>query len=317
MSLPQNPFISVVVPTWNGRRFIMDTLKSILDQTHRGLEVIVVDDESSDGTVALVTAFSDPRVRVIQQRNGGVSSARNVGVAQAHGSFIAFSDQDDIWHPRKLELQLQALAERPAGWLSCTAFRFWLPDKTGAYPDPQRLLGDQSGSELEQSLSGWAYHQMLLESHVLTSSALLRRDDALAIGQWDTSLEYGEDWDYWLRASRITQFATLKAPLVAYRQNPHQGSRKPRTENWSEKVLQKAIDQWGLCGPDGRAPDPREFRRRRAIDWNGFSAQHLAAGNRQRALNAAWKAVSLAPLNRGNWQLLIRAWIARDRSASG
>lgn len=313
MTPAASPLVSVVVPTWNGQRFIAETLTSILGQTHPTLEVIVVDDGSSDDTVAVVKAVRDPRIRLVQRRNGGVASARNAGVAQARGGFFAFSDQDDVWHPRKLEWQLRSLLERPAGWMSCTGYRFWHVDAHGHYPDPAGLLSDRDGLALTEHLSGWVYHQMLLESHVLTSTALLRRDDAIAIGDWDVSLEYGEDWDYWLRASRITQFAMLKAPLVAYRQSPNQGSKRPRAENWSEKVLQRAIARWGMQGPDGRSPSPREFRRRRAIDWNGFGGQHLAAGNVAQARRAAREAVTLNPWSRGNWQLLLRSWLARGR----
>lgn len=311
VTLTSRPLVSVVVPTHNGQRFIVDTLASLLAQTHSQLEILVVDDGSTDATPDLVGKIRDARLKQLSQPNGGVSSARNAGTAQAQGAFIAFCDQDDIWHPRKLELQLAALAAMPEAGVSCTGYRFWHPSVHGQYPEPDSLLSDANGSSLDQAQSGWVYHLMLLESCVLTSTALVHRQQAKVIGEWDTVLEYGEDWDFWLRASRLTQFAFLAAPLVAYRQNISQGSRKPRSQNWSEKVLQRAINRWGMAGPDGRSPDPRAFRRRRAIDWQGFGAQHLSNGNTQLARTALWKAIQLDPINRGHWQLLARTWMPR------
>jgi glycosyltransferase involved in cell wall biosynthesis len=301
------PQVSVVVPLHQGRPFIGQTLRSLLTQSLAAIEVLVIDDGSSDGGDALCAAIDDPRVRLVRQARQGVAAARNHGMRLARGAFIAFCDQDDVWHPRKLERQLAALARTPDSGLCCTGYRFWHPGADGQHADPAGLLADDAQARLDPALSGWVYHQMLLESCVLTSSALIRRELAAALGDWDTRLDYGEDWDYWLRASRLTRFAFLAAPMVAYRQSARQGSRQPRAENWSERVLQQAIARWGMSGPDGSRPDPRAFRRRRAIDWQGHGAQHLQAGNRSVALRALWRAVRLDPANRAHWQLIARA----------
>ena len=301
------PEVSVVVPLHEGRAFIAQTLRSLLTQSAGDIEVLVIDDGSQDGGDALCAAADDPRVSLVRQPRQGVAAARNHGMHLARGAFIAFCDQDDVWHPRKLERQLGALARDPDAGLCCTGYRVWHAGADGLHGDPALLLADDADARLDPALSGWVYHQMLLESCVLTSSALIRRELAAALGDWDTGLEYGEDWDYWLRASRLTRFAFLAAPMVAYRQSARQGSRQPRDENWSERVLQRAIARWGMSGPDGRRPDPQVFRRRRAIDWQGHGAQHLQAGNRSVALRALWRAVRLDPVNRGHWQLIARA----------
>jgi glycosyltransferase involved in cell wall biosynthesis len=302
-----NPEVSVVVPVHNAAALIGQTVRAILAQREVALEVIVVDDGSRDDSAACCEALCDARVRVLTKSQGGVSSARNVGMHAARGRWIAFCDQDDIWHPAKLAWQLAALAERAPARLGATGARFWLPDAEGRHHDPLALLDDRDGSAPNPRLDGWIYHEMLLQSCVLTSTALVERSLAEAIGDWDEALPYGEDWDWWLRAARLSPFAYLAAPLVAYRQHLSQGSRQPRAENWSEIVLQRAIARWGMRGPDGRTPDPRAFRQRRARDWQGHGALHLQAGSRAIGARSLWRAIRLDPSNRGSWQLLARA----------
>jgi GT2 family glycosyltransferase len=307
MSTAGTPEVSVVVPVHNAAGLIVQTVRSILAQREVSLEVLVVDDGSRDDSAAACLALGDPRLCALAKPQGGVSSARNVGIRAARGRWIAFCDQDDVWHPRKLALQLAALAAWPQARLGATGARLWLPGADGRHGDPLPLLDDSAATQPNPRLAGWIYHEMLLQSCVLTSTALVERALAAEIGDWDEALPYGEDWDWWLRASRLSPFAYLAAPLVAYRQHLTQGSRQPRPENWSERVLQRAIARWGMLGPDGRAPDPVAFRRRRARDWQGHGALHLQAGSRAIAARSLWQAIRLDPGNRGSWQLLARA----------
>lgn len=102
--------VSVIVPTYDGERYVAEAVSSALAQSHRDLEVIVVDDGSSDRTLDVVARFTDRRVRVFQRPNGGVAAARNTGVGAARGEFVAFLDQDDAWRPEKLAEQLPRFA---------------------------------------------------------------------------------------------------------------------------------------------------------------------------------------------------------------
>jgi hypothetical protein len=307
MSTTIAPDVSVVVPVHNAAPLIAQTVRSILAQREVTLEVLIVDDGSLDDSAAACLALGDSRLRVLAKPQGGVSSARNVGMRAARGRWVAFCDQDDVWHPRKLLLQLTALAACPPARLSATGARLWLHGADGRHGDPMALLDDSAASRLNPRLAGWIYHEMLLQSCVLTSTGLVERGLAAGIGDWDEALPYGEDWDWWLRASRLSPCAYLAAPLVAYRQHLTQGSRQPRAENWSAIVLQRAIARWGMRGPDGRTPDPVDFRRWRARDWQGHGALHLQAGSRTIAARSLWQAIRLDPRNRGSWQLLARA----------
>jgi hypothetical protein len=117
------PLVTVVVPAFNAERTLADTLRSVLAQTYRNIEVLVVDDGSTDGTadVAESLAADDPRLSLIRKENGGCASARNLGIARAHGVFVAPIDADDLWHPTKIERQVSAAlaAAEPPGFVYC------------------------------------------------------------------------------------------------------------------------------------------------------------------------------------------------------
>jgi glycosyltransferase involved in cell wall biosynthesis len=107
--------VTVVIPTFNGEKYIVETIASVLNQTHEDLDVLVVDDGSTDSTRDAVRSVSDPRLRIVEQANSGVAAARNRGLAEASGDVIAFLDQDDIWFADKLHCQLPLLADPGVG----------------------------------------------------------------------------------------------------------------------------------------------------------------------------------------------------------
>jgi glycosyltransferase involved in cell wall biosynthesis len=120
--------ISCVVPVFNGERYLREALDSILAQTYQPLELIVVDDGSTDGTATLAAGYGE-RIRYLWQANAGEASARNRGLSAAQGEFIAFLDADDLWHPEKLTRQVARFHERPELDLSFTWFQnFWVPE---------------------------------------------------------------------------------------------------------------------------------------------------------------------------------------------
>jgi glycosyltransferase involved in cell wall biosynthesis len=114
--MSSQPMVSVVMPAYNAARYIEEAVRSVLSQGWSNLEVVVVNDGSKDGTAAVVRAIADPRVRVIDQPNGGVSSARNAGIEEARGEFIAFLDADDALEPGAIEQKMEALLRGDAEW---------------------------------------------------------------------------------------------------------------------------------------------------------------------------------------------------------
>ena len=111
--------VSVIIPTFNREKTVLASVKSVLDQTESDLEVLIVDDGSTDRTASLIQQISDPRVKYIYQENSGACAARNNGIHHAQGEYIAFHDSDDIWHPDKLEKQLKIISQYDPDIVCC------------------------------------------------------------------------------------------------------------------------------------------------------------------------------------------------------
>lgn len=209
----ETPAISVVIPAYNAERTLAETLESALAQTCRDIEVIVVNDGSSDQTSALVQAYAarDPRVRLVEQANGGVARARNHGVDAARGAYVAPLDADDLWHPAKLERQLRAL--RAAGPKAGLAYSWsWLIDAEG------RVMGAIPPSNAE----GYVLHRHLACNFIGNGSTPLFPTELLRRHRYDPALrdahcEGGEDYLLQLLVARQYDFVCAPGFLTGYR----------------------------------------------------------------------------------------------------
>lgn len=199
--------VNVVVPCHNGARFIGEALKSALQQTHRDVTILVVDDGSTDGTARIARSFGS-RVRVIQQPKRGVSAARNLAIDAADGDYIAFLDADDRWHPDKLSRQVAYMAEHPTCGLVHTAIRH--------IDDAGRVTGGPASAAVKRSTQGDCLAPLLSRNTLATSSVLLRR--AVLQGErFLTDLAAAEDWDLWLRLASRARFGYVDEELTDYR----------------------------------------------------------------------------------------------------
>jgi glycosyltransferase involved in cell wall biosynthesis len=215
--------VSVLVPAYNAATTIAETLASALAQSHSELEIIVVDDGSTDNTAEIVAGIAgrDARVILVRQENAGVAAARNAALARARGAYIAPLDADDLWHPDKLALQLRRMsAAGPAvGLVYCWSVDI---DATSTIID-QRLDLDR--------FEGDAYAAMILSNFIGNASVpLVRRSAIDAIGGWDRNLRERraqgcEDWQVYLRLAELGDYALEPAFLVGYRQGPAAMSR--------------------------------------------------------------------------------------------
>lgn len=236
--------VSIIVPTFNRAYCIDNTIKSALSQTYDHLELIVIDDGSSDGTADLIRRKygADPRVRYVFQSNGGVSNARNHGIRIAQGEFIALLDSDDIWEPWKLELQVAVMnhlpqvgmvwtdmaAVGPAGEKLSSAY---LRTMYGAYqwfPEAEDLFKNSSGidSVAPQLASRFPdqrvyfddiFSPMFMGNLVHTSTVLLRRNRLERVGGFREDLQYaGEDYDFHLRTCREGMVAFINLSSIVY-----------------------------------------------------------------------------------------------------
>ena len=244
------PLVSIVIPSYNCERYIRQTLQGIVAQTVSDWEVIVVDDGSTDATVAIASTI-DPRVRVVQQANAGVCVARNRGYAESAGRYLCFMDHDDYWFAEKLERQLGWMQRMPElGVVYSTCIRWHAVD--GVFPPPESLRPAPDEDTLDAEFTGWVYHQFMRDSCALTSSALIRREALEKCGLFDVDLAYSEDWDLFLRIARHYPFAQMHWPSTLYRQHLNQGSRVARPRDFRSDLLLRAEKDWGLVGPDGK-----------------------------------------------------------------
>jgi glycosyltransferase involved in cell wall biosynthesis len=232
--------ISVVVPTFNRGPRVRRALESVLAQGHAEVEVIVVDDGSTDETPDVVATLAehDPRVRYLRQDQAGVAGARNRGLAHARGDLIAFLDSDDRWQPWKLEFQLACLRRAPEAGMMWTEMTAVSPDG-GTVPDMglrdiltfrfaldemfEETLPLERMTELPSELRdgslyvGDIYSKLVLGNLVLPSSVLMTRERLERVGRFDETLEVaGEDFDFFLRVCREGPVAFSDVPTVLY-----------------------------------------------------------------------------------------------------
>lgn len=212
--IAETPLVSVIIPAWNAQDTLAETLRSVANQTHRELEILIVDDGSTDRTAAIAGQFcaGEPRARLIRKDNGGVASARNAGIAVAMGEWIAPIDSDDLWHPARVEKMIAVALAAPEspGFVYC-----W-----------SRMIDSEgriTGSGETWRFTGRAFGQHAYLNAVGNGSALLIATDAIrAIGGYDATLrgdnaQGAEDWLVQMRIARTHPVALVPEYLVGWR----------------------------------------------------------------------------------------------------
>jgi len=203
--------VSVIIPAYNAAPWIRRAVDSVLAQTHSPLEVIVIDDGSTDATVRELERYGAV-VRILRKTNGGQASARNAGLAAAHGDWIAFLDADDEWLPRKVELQLAALRARPeCHWVYSDAY---IARESGP---ARKSIGQRTTLH-----AGDILNALLLEDFISSPTPLVARQVLEELAGFDESPQKRgvEDWDMWLRLARAHKVLCVGEPLAIYRVHP-------------------------------------------------------------------------------------------------
>jgi glycosyltransferase involved in cell wall biosynthesis len=202
---PADPLVSVILPTYNRAATLSQAIESVLSQTHESFELLVIDDGSTDSTPRVLAGHGDSRIRVLEQpENRGVAAARNRGLEEARGQFIAFIDSDDAWAPEKLARQV-ALMQRA-------------PRHVGLVHTGLRIRHAENAEDWTPSTRGLVLPEILARNivHFGTSSVMIRREVADFVGGFDPTLPANEDHDFWTRAAHFFAFESDPAPLTEY-----------------------------------------------------------------------------------------------------
>ena len=209
------PKVSVIIPVYNSMSFLTQTLESVFNQSYQDFEVIIVNDGSTDGINEWISKISDPRVKYISQQNQGPSVARNTGIANAEGMYLAFLDADDLWHPMKLEKQVDILDKNPEVGLVYS----WV----ASLDERGNIKGKIRKNYAEENV--W---QKIIEHNIIEcgSNPMIRRICFEKLGNFDPKIAYAQDWHMWLKIASCYQFKLIKEPLVYYRSHNNNRSMK-------------------------------------------------------------------------------------------
>jgi glycosyltransferase involved in cell wall biosynthesis len=281
------PVISAIIATYNRAALVTQAVESVLTQAYRPLEVIVVDDGSTDDTARALARYGDA-VRYVYQENRGPAAARNRGIAEASGEVFAFLDADDLWHPEKLRKQWEVLAANPQAGLVHTDVDYWDElrktkyRRTGPRPDGQ----------------GACYPRFFWRNPVTLSTVLLRRSCLQQVGGFDEAIRRPstEDYDLWFRIARHFPFAYLDEPLVTYRLHGSNAVNNSLTIRQAELyVVLKAL----RTDPDLHDLIGRAGVRRRLYDLFFDVGYHrYALGQYREAHPYFWRALGCVPTSR-------------------
>lgn len=282
------PLVSVIMPVYNGARWIRAAIRSVLLQTWDNLELIVVDDGSTDATPEILDSFGN-RLTVIRQNRRNNASARNAGILAASGDWIAMIDADDTWHPEKLACQLEMAQD--ADVIYTAAFNFEDVDRV----EPVTFSSTDCPS-------GDVFEHLLENNFITHSSALIRRSALLTNGAYDVSLNTTCDWDLWLRmAAAGCRFRGTPLPLTNYRWRRDSISRNhDATCHDRVGVLQRALRQ------PRALKIPRQARLRAMARVWQTSAWFVADNDDSKALLWYLNSVTYRPYSLRAWKEIAR-----------
>lgn len=201
--------VSTIIPTYNSPHYLIEALESVLSQTYKDMEIVIVDDGSTDNTKEVIQSYLilDRNIKYIYQNNGGTASARNTGIKFSSGEYIAFLDHDDIWLPQKTELQIKILDSDPSIGLVYCRFQIMDEDKGSVLEPPKREL-----------CRGGVYEKFLVRCYINTASQVMIRKACIErVGYFDESLQIVDDYDFYIRVARHYKIEYLDQPLANWR----------------------------------------------------------------------------------------------------
>ncbi len=286
--------VSVVIPAYNGQKYLQEAIESALSQTVAPFEIILVDDGSRDDTSRIAGKF-EKHLRYIYQENKGAAGAYNTGIRNATGEFVAFLEQDDVWLPRKLEAQLEhLLRHETCGAVFCPVEFLYTEAPSKSYSlDYQAPAGEYGFADF------FARNQILNCSSVMARAAVLTRAGSL---REDMRLAF--DYDLWLRISHEHSVCCLGEPLVKYRihsDNISQDSNELMAATGNLQSLSFWLDDTRAITAVGK----EKLRERIGAAYRRVAWDYNQLGNRKEELKHLWGAVKTQPLRIDNWRVYL------------
>ncbi|WP_099067602.1 glycosyltransferase [Nostoc linckia] len=230
------PTVSVIIPTYQRGHLVSQAINSVLAQTYKDYEIIVINDGSQDNTPQVLAEFSDRHhITAIHQANQGLSAARNAGIRSARGKYIAFLDDDDLWEPQKLEKQISVLEANPRIGLIYSDSLFF-SDRQGLFPGSYNTAFPTPNLQVLWTLFQYNYIPVL--------TVVVRQDCLNQVGLFDKTVTPCEDYDLWLRVIEKFPIYFLNQPLARYRESPSSLSQDREQMLTSHlRVKEKVIDR--------------------------------------------------------------------------
>jgi glycosyltransferase involved in cell wall biosynthesis len=325
MTSSAGPAVTIAIAAYNCAATVSATLDSCLAQTCPDVEVLVIDDGSTDATPEVLARYGS-RIRVVRQANGGLARARNTGMREARGRFIAWMDADDLCHPDRLLAQAAVLETYPEVVLVSTNFSaFRQPDHdedllhlTAYYAAPQRLggleriypqrlevqvPGAKSGPEFSVRL-GRVQEPLLEGNFVHPPTVMFRRSALPSAGECDPGLRYSSDYEFFLRLSRLGSFALLEAPLLRYRLSESQMSRAAVGGTMQLETI-AIMDRL-------READPAAYAKRRPLFEQRYARSYISAAaaigtsDRRKSMGLLWRGLRYRPSPAETLRALLR-----------
>ncbi len=292
------PAVSIILPTYNRSNLLREAIESAQRQTFTDFEILVIDDGSTDDTRSVIERISDTRIKYFYKSNGGVSSARNVGLVNAVGEYVAFLDSDDLWPEEHLETMLDKLEKTPDYGMAYSQFK-------DVYPDGR----EAQGFSRVRCLSGYLTKSFFDISPCILPSATFFRKFVLKGIFFDEALETSSDFDVFLRLSPKTQF--LCVPEVCF-------IRRKTADSLIDKAIESISPNVALIlerfyfhlGGDKIIP-AKVAKRRISREYQNLARRHYNRGNRHAAISLYKKAISYYPFKVKNYKKLFHAILSR------
>jgi glycosyltransferase involved in cell wall biosynthesis len=288
--MDSEPLVSIILPTYNRERYLREAVDSVLAQSYQRWELVVIDDGSTDGTREYLAELRDARVRAVYSHHvGHPAQLRNRGAVEATGMYVAFLDSDDVWHPRKLQLQVQDLQDHQEcqwGYAYCERIgpageRLPLPPGRGGLP-----------------YRGWITDKLVtVEAVVTMPTVIMTREFFHEVGGFDESFRYFSDYEFWTRCSLASPVTVVTMPLAQVRDHPgsYTTGKLEVWEDWTrmtDEVRARTRDPnlQGICLTQKRSIQLRQAARYRQarMYWASFRTLLRSMGHRQRPV--AWAA---------------------------